>query len=154
MKTIDEWLKAYGRDHKNPTNVKIHKICVPLILLSILGILWSIPTPELFDLAKPFPLNFSTLFVLGCLVFYFSLDKIFFLIMSVVAVLCFTLIYFWSQQDHFLTLNIAIFVLAWIGQFVGHKIEGQKPSFFEDVQFLLIGPLWVIKDLRSLLNSK
>jgi len=39
---------------------------------------------------------------------------------------------------------ISAFVLAWIGQFVGHKIEGKKPSFFEDLKFLLIGPAWLI----------
>jgi uncharacterized membrane protein YGL010W len=70
--------------------------------------------------------------------------------MSFVAFLCFTLIYFWSQSEYFLASNIVIFVLAWIGQFVGHKIEGQKPSFLEDVQFLLIGPLWVVKGLRAI----
>ena len=35
-------------------------------------------------------------------------------------------------------------MLAWIGQFIGHKIEGEKPSFFEDLQFLLIGPAWLL----------
>ena len=40
-----------------------------------------------------------------------------------------------------------IFVVAWIGQFIGHKIEGKKPSFFEDLQFLLIGPMWLLADL-------
>ena len=150
MKTINEWLTAYGRDHKNPTNIKIHKVCVPLILLSILGILWSIPTPSFFSLTHPFPLNFSTFFAIGALLFYLKLDRAFFLIMTLVAVFCFILIHFWSQNPYFLETNVAIFVLAWIGQFIGHKIEGQKPSFLEDIQFLLIGPLWVIKDLRSL----
>jgi len=149
MKTIEDWLKAYGRDHQNPTNVMIHKICVPLILFSILGILWSIPTPSFFKALEPFPLNFSTLFVLGCLVFYFLLDKAYFFIMSLVAVLCFSIISIWSTQDHFLMTNVIIFIVAWVGQFIGHKIEGQKPSFFEDVQFLLIGPLWVLKGIRS-----
>ena len=41
-------------------------------------------------------------------------------------------------------LSMLIFILAWIGQFIGHKIEGQKPSFFEDIKFLLIGPAWLL----------
>ena len=41
-------------------------------------------------------------------------------------------------------LSMLIFILGWIGQFIGHKIEGQKPSFFEDIQFLLIGPAWLL----------
>jgi uncharacterized membrane protein YGL010W len=39
---------------------------------------------------------------------------------------------------------LGIFVLAWIGQFYGHKVEGKKPSFFKDLQFLLIGPAWLM----------
>ena len=151
MRSAHEWLSAYSRDHKNPTNVKIHKVCVPLILFSVLSLLWTIPTPLFFDSFKPFPLNFATLFALGCLIFYFFLDKLFFTIMFLVAIFFLTIIYFWSKQDHFLLANIFIFIISWIGQFIGHKIEGQKPSFFEDLQFLLIGPLWVVKDIRSTL---
>ena len=153
MRSIDEWLSAYGRDHTNPTNIKIHKFCVPFILFSVLSLIWAIPTPNLFDVTKPFPLNFSTIFVFGCLLFYFFLDKFFFFLMTIVALICFTIIYFWSQKDHFLSANIIIFILAWIGQFIGHKIEGQRPSFFEDLQFLLIGPLWVLKDVKSILKK-
>jgi uncharacterized membrane protein YGL010W len=46
-----------------------------------------------------------------------------------------------------LPLSIALFVLAWIGQFIGHKIEGKKPSFLDDLRFLLIGPLFVLSFL-------
>ncbi len=48
----------------------------------------------------------------------------------------------------------ALFVLAWIGQFVGHAIEGKRPSFFKDVQFLLIGPLWLLADLYRRLGAR
>jgi uncharacterized membrane protein YGL010W len=44
-------------------------------------------------------------------------------------------------------ISFAIFVVAWIGQFYGHKVEGMKPSFIKDLQFLLIGPLWVIEKI-------
>jgi uncharacterized membrane protein YGL010W len=48
-------------------------------------------------------------------------------------------------------LSIAIFVAAWIAQFVGHNIEGKKPSFLEDIQYLWIGPLFVLtKPLHKL----
>jgi uncharacterized membrane protein YGL010W len=39
---------------------------------------------------------------------------------------------------------LLIFILAWVGQFIGHKIEGMKPSFFQDLQFLLVGPMWLM----------
>ena len=46
-----------------------------------------------------------------------------------------------------LEVSITIFITAWVGQFVGHMIEGKKPSFFDDLRFLLIGPLWVLSHL-------
>jgi len=45
-----------------------------------------------------------------------------------------------------LPVAIAVFVAAWVGQFVGHRIEGRKPSFVEDVRFLLVGPAWLLGD--------
>ncbi len=45
---------------------------------------------------------------------------------------------------HVLATAAVVFVLAWIGQFVGHRIEGRKPSFLEDVKFLLVGPAWLL----------
>jgi uncharacterized membrane protein YGL010W len=53
-----------------------------------------------------------------------------------------------------LPFSVAVFVLAWIGQFIGHKIEGKKPSFFEDVRFLLIGPLFVLSLLYRRLHIR
>ncbi|MEJ2514422.1 MAG: DUF962 domain-containing protein, partial [Gammaproteobacteria bacterium] len=43
-----------------------------------------------------------------------------------------------------LWVSVAVFVLAWIGQFIGHRIEGKKPSFFKDLLFLMIGPMWLL----------
>jgi uncharacterized membrane protein YGL010W len=51
-------------------------------------------------------------------------------------------------------VSLTIFVVAWIGQFIGHKIEGKKPSFFDDLRFLLIGPLFVLGFLYRRLNIK
>lgn len=48
-----------------------------------------------------------------------------------------------QNTSHLLAINLTLFILAWIGQFYGHHVEGKKPSFFQDLQFLLIGPLWV-----------
>ena len=53
-----------------------------------------------------------------------------------------------------LKTSLIIFVIAWIGQFIGHKIEGKKPSFFEDIQFLLIGPAWLLSFIYNKLGIK
>lgn len=139
MKTLEQWLQQYAVSHQNPTNQLIHKVCVPLIFFSVLGMLWD------WQLAG-FRLAYLVA-ILG-MVFYVRLGVKSALIMFVQLSVCFAILYFWSARvENVFMPNLAIFVLSWIGQFVGHKIEGKKPSFFEDLQFLLIGPLWVFSFL-------
>jgi uncharacterized membrane protein YGL010W len=143
MRTFNQWMDEYGVSHKNPTNQLIHKICVPLIMLSVIGFLWSIPRPEVFS-ALPY-LNWATLFIAACLIFYLSLNVKMFLGMVVqTAVICFICQALYVQGV-LLQFSVVIFVLSWIAQFWGHKIEGKKPSFLQDLVFLLIGPLWVTR---------
>lgn len=146
MKTLDEWLDEYGESHQNRTNQIIHKVCVPLIEFSILGILWVIPTPEIFW-SVPY-LNFCTIFCVFALVFYISLENLKFLLGSICLLLPMLFIINYLRESFggiVIFWFLGIFILSWIGQFIGHKIEGKKPSFFKDLLFLLIGPLWVIK---------
>lgn len=145
MKTLEQWLDAYSKDHQNPTNKKIHHICVPLIMFSLLGLLWAIPTPSFFKLV-PY-LNWSTLFSLLALFFYISLNIKVALIMLINVTIQYFLIIQLEKTTYLIPTCVTIFILAWIGQFIGHKIEGQKPSFLTDLQFLLIGPLWVFQKL-------
>ncbi len=143
MRTLEQWLTEYSKDHQNPTNKKIHHICVPLIMFSLFGMLWSIPTPHFFS-TIPY-LNWSTLFALLGLAFYISLSWKAAVVMLINVSIQFFLITLLVKTGLLLQISIIIFVLAWIGQFIGHKIEGQKPSFLTDLQFLLIGPLWVFQ---------
>lgn len=147
MKSINDWLNAYGESHQNKTNQLIHKVCVPIITFTVIGILWSLPFVK-----NDYFINWGTLFVLGCLVFYFTLSKKYFLGMCFVTLPMLGLAHFLNQKEILLRLSIILFVLAWIGQFYGHKIEGKKPSFFQDLVFLLIGPLWVLKSLFTKLG--
>lgn len=152
MRTFNQWMDEYGVSHKNPTNQLVHKICVPLIMLSVIGILWSIPTPEAFN-GIPY-LNWATLFVAACLVFYLTLSFTMFIGMIILTgVMCWVCVLM-EQAGILLPGSITIFVLAWIGQFWGHKVEGRKPSFLQDLAFLLIGPLWVLRFLYAKLGIK
>lgn len=146
MRNLKQWLNAYGASHKNKTNVLIHKICVPLIMLSILGIFWAIPTPDLFG-KIPF-LNWATIFAASCMIFYTLLGIKPALVMLFQLLLLFSVIR-WIELSvgRLLIISVSIFVVSWIFQFIGHNIEGKKPSFFEDLQFLLVGPLWVSKGI-------
>ncbi len=145
MRTFTQWMDEYALSHQNPTNVLIHKICVPLIMLSVIGLLWCIPSPHFFLRIQG--LNWATLLVSGALCFYFLLNRVMFVGMMIQSVLMLTLTSWLASRGILLQISLIIFVLSWIFQFWGHKIEGKKPSFADDLAFLLIGPLWVQKAL-------
>ena len=150
MRTAQEWFDAYGVSHQNPTNKAIHWVCVPLILFCTVGLFWSIPHDFLpgAKASEPYApfVNFGTILVAGALFFYFRLS-----LTIGLGMLLWSVGVLWGNwaletgggQPLWLVSTIT-FVLAWIGQFIGHKIEGAKPSFFEDLQFLLVGPAWLL----------
>ncbi len=144
MRSADEWFAEYGDSHVNPTNKLIHWICVPAIVISVIGMLWSLPVPAAFEQISP-ALNWGTAFVMAAVVYYF-LMSVTLGIGMVVIVLGMMAIVHWL--DGFSTplwlVSLVIFVVAWIGQFIGHIVEGKKPSFFKDLQFLMIGPAWLL----------
>lgn len=152
MKTADEWFAEYAVSHQNETNTKIHFICVPAIYFSIIGILMSIPTGFLnsfipFD--APLFVNWAFILAIPALIFYARLAFSIFIEMFAFTMICIVLAYYLSFYAPLLYTSIAIFVVAWAGQFYGHKIEGKKPSFFKDLQFLLIGPIWVFEKMMG-----
>ncbi|MEX2589698.1 MAG: Mpo1-like protein [Chitinophagales bacterium] len=147
MKTVDQWLDEYGESHKNKTNKLIHWICIPLIVFSLVGLLWIIPTPAIFESSTY--LNWATIVLAAALLFYIRLSIplfIGFVIISALMVLGNATLFQMLDENwvYHLLVSIGIFVIAWIGQFIGHNIEGKKPSFFKDLQFLLIGPAWLL----------
>ena len=155
MKTIHDWLEAYGESHQNKINKKIHWICVPLIMLSLLGIL------SLVKFSSPignFCINIAYILIFLAIIFYIRLSISITIGMVFISVLNLYVIYqlellFFSKTNIFL-FYLMIFVIAWIGQFIGHKIEGKKPSFFEDVKFLLIGPAWLLSFIYKKIGIK
>lgn len=142
MRTLKDWLNLYGESHQNETNKLIHKVCVPLIMLSLLGLMTLIPAKMIA------PFNFSHVFIGLTLIFYALLKwwLVPLMLLFVAPMLYLNhLVYIKMAASEVLILWVVVFVAAWIGQFVGHKIEGKKPSFLDDLSFLLIGPMWVIK---------
>jgi uncharacterized membrane protein YGL010W len=154
MRTVADWLGEYGESHANPTNKLLHWICVPPIVLSVMGLLWSVPMPQSVVAISPW-LNLATLFAAAAVVYYLSLSPLLALGIGIVFVLMLMLVDAMSQLPWPLwATSIAIFIAAWIGQFIGHAIEGKRPSFFKDVQFLLIGPLWLVAALYRRLGLR
>ena len=153
MKSIQQWLDEYGESHRNKTNKTIHWVCVPAIVFSLLALLWGVPLPGLADLGFA---NAATALVLLSGIYYFALSVPLALGMLVLAGAMLSVLYAVDTRIEMAMwqIGVAVFVVAWIGQFVGHKIEGKKPSFFKDVQFLLIGPLWLLAALYRRLGVR
>lgn len=146
MRKIDQLLAEYGESHQNSTNKAIHWICVPLIFFSVLGLFASIPAGPVQYLLGDNPYaHWATVFVILGLAYYVTLSIPLAFGMMLFSAMCLYFINVITSQGWTLwVVCLTIFVLAWIGQFYGHKVEGKKPSFLKDLQFLLIGPAWLM----------
>ncbi len=138
---IDALLAEYGESHQNPTNKAVHWICVPAIFWSIAALVWAVPAPTDWG-------DFNWLMPIMAAVIAYYLRASWQLAIGIIlfVVFCVWLIVLYVAHISLPLWQFAIgvFVVAWIGQFWGHKVEGKKPSFFKDVQFLLIGPAWLL----------
>ncbi len=144
-KALKSYFELYAESHSNPQNKLLHLICVPPILYSIVALVASVPMPASLQIS-PF-VNLASVLAALVLGFYLRHSVKYFAIMFVAILASFAL--WWAMKSAFpeshVYINLAIFIVAWIGQFIGHKLEGKRPSFFHDLFFLLIGPLWVIR---------
>jgi len=150
MRNLHDWFTSYGSDHQHPTNQLIHWICVPAILWSVIAALWVVPVPS--SLGKPG--LWCALIMVGALSFYWRLSRPLgaaMIVLFIALALLTNVLYEKLGARNLLSLAIAVFVVAWIGQFVGHKLEGKKPTFLTDLVYLLIGPAWLVaKVMRRL----
>ncbi|MGB6307203.1 MAG: Mpo1-like protein [Steroidobacteraceae bacterium] len=148
MRTAAQWIEDYGDSHRNQTNKALHWICVPVIVWCVLGLLWALPFPGGARTAFA-AANWGGIAVLAALLYYSLLS-----VRLALGALPLLLAMLWSIQllerwsaAPLWVICVALFVAAWIGQFIGHAIEGKRPSFLKDVQFLMIGPLWLLADV-------
>ena len=145
MRNLQQLLNEYGDSHVNRANKLIHWLCVPPIVWSVVALLWSLPFPAALQSAA-IPVNWATLAVVLAQVYYYRLS-----VRLGSGILLFNLFLLWltvmveaATPWPLWQVAAAVFVVAWIGQFIGHLLEGKRPSFFKDLQFLLIGPAWLM----------
>ncbi|WP_371193275.1 DUF962 domain-containing protein [Glaciecola sp. SC05] len=140
MREIERLMNHYGESHQNKTNIWIHAIAVPAIYFVTIGLLWSIPIPEFLAQYK---ITFAHILAVPTLYYYFKLSGPIGAAMTLLTIISFGGVKLLLMLDiNVWQFCLALFVVMWILQFVGHKIEGKKPSFFEDLRFLLVGPAW------------
>lgn len=143
MRTIESWLSEYGESHQNPVNKLVHWICVPVIFFCVVGLLYSVKLGV--PLTPTLELNLAMIVLLATLLYYARLSPTLAVGMALFASVCLAICQMIESTGGSLwQTSVALFVLAWIGQFWGHKVEGKKPSFFKDLQFLMIGPAWLM----------
>ncbi|MEY4344750.1 MAG: hypothetical protein RL032_582 [Pseudomonadota bacterium] len=139
---VDQLLAHYGQSHTHPTNERIHYMAIPVIMLSLTGLIFAI---------HPWLAYF---FVVASMVYYARLSVVFFACMAVISIAMLAGLHALDAAGVLFATSVALFVVAWIFQFVGHKIEGKKPSFFEDIQYLWVGPLFVLSKLFSAIGVR
>jgi uncharacterized membrane protein YGL010W len=143
QRPIDHYLGNYSEDHRHPANKLIHWICVPVIAWALLALIWAVPVPPGFGR----PGLWAGLAMVAAFAYYQRLSRPLALAMLVAFVVLGALTHLLHGvlgPRGLLFTAIGAFVLAWIAQFVGHHIEGKRPSFFTDLAYLLVGPLWLM----------
>ena len=153
MRTMQDWLDSYSGDHQNPTNQVFHWFCVPPIVWSVIALLWAIPVP----VSQLRPGSWAVLVMVLAFYWYWKHSRplaaallIAFALLALLTNLLFGVFGAASLRE----LAIGVFVVAWIGQFIGHKFEGCRPSFLTDLSYLLIGPAWLMAKLLRKLGFK
>jgi uncharacterized membrane protein YGL010W len=147
---IDKYFNKYGESHQDHTNEVIHWICVPLIVFSLFGLVWAIPFPYLGFLGEYNGfINWASFLIAFSGYYYYKLSPVLSYAMILVLYAFYKGIMGLEKLHEdgwppMWEVCFGIFILAWIGQFIGHKIEGKKPSFLDDIKFLLIGPIWLL----------
>ncbi|WP_343663847.1 DUF962 domain-containing protein [Chryseobacterium mucoviscidosis] len=156
MRKIDLLFAEYAESHRNSTNKLIHWICVPLIFWTILGFISIIPSKSIGFryIGEISYISFAAIALVT--IFYTRLSFLIGLIMFFVMILMESFAYGINIrfEEKSWMVYIAVFVITWIFQFVGHKIEGKKPSFLKDLQFLLVGPIWLLSFILKKLGIR
>ncbi len=153
MPTVHDWFDKYSAAHQNPTNRVIHWVCIPVALCSVVALMWLIPVPPSIGRAG----LWAAAALLAVFVFYLRLSRPIALSMAGVFMACALIsegLFRLLGPDRLLWLAAGLLVAAWIGQLIGHKIEGSKPAFLSNPGFLVIGPAWLTSKVLQRLGMR
>ncbi|HKT26989.1 DUF962 domain-containing protein [Dyella sp.] len=153
QRSMREWLDSYSQDHQHPINRLLHWICVPLIVWSALALLWTVPVPT--SLLRPGA--YAVFAIVLAFAWYWKrshrLGAALLIALVILALIC-AWVFAPLGTARMRWLALGVFVVAWIGQFIGHLFEGRRPSFFTDLAYLLVGPAWLMDKLLNRIGLK
>lgn len=153
QRSMRDWLESYSQDHQHPTNRLLHWICVPLIVWSVLALLWTIPVPP--TLLRPGA--WAVLAIVLAFAWYWKhshrLGAALLVALAIFALIC-AGVFDRLGPMSMRWLAVGVFVGAWVGQFIGHVFEGRRPSFFTDLAYLMVGPAWLMDKLLNRIGLK
>ena len=152
MRTRKELMDEYMKSHRHPVNSWIHIFCVPVIVFSTLGLAWAVPLGRWLGLSADIApyINLATVAALPIGLFYLRLSvgslalMVVWFVLSVVGILAIQ-----AAGWPLVTICAVLWVVSWVVQIYGHRIEGGKPSAADDVIFFLMGPLFLSEKLSG-----
>jgi uncharacterized membrane protein YGL010W len=151
MKSLVDHLSQYAAYHRDPRNIASHFVGIPLIVVAV-AVLLSRPQWSLGGLW----ISPAVLLALGSAWFYLRLELKLGVLMTALMALSVWAGHALAQQSTMVWLSsgLAMFVIGWVIQFVGHHYEGRKPAFVDDISGLIVGPLFVVAELAFLLGLR
>lgn len=145
MKSVLEQLSTYKSVHLNRNNVKAHVVGIPMIIWAVMVLIGQLPWQ--FNVTNELGITVLDVLTLAVVLYYLLLHRR----LTIAAVLFFAPVFYAAKLalalPYDVVLAIAVFVVGWVFQFIGHGYEKAKPAFVDDINQLLIGPLFLIAEL-------
>ena len=145
MQTVEALFADYASYHQTRGNKVFHRLGIPMIMFSLIGMLTHV---TLFDVAT-IRLDAAMVLIALSSAYYFIVEW-----RLGIAMIAVSIVFYFVSAAIPLMLNVVLFVLGWIFQFIGHKVyEHKNPAFFRNFVHLLIGPLWILNDVIPVVKS-
>jgi len=147
MSETDGWLDRYEETHRDLTNPVVYWAAVPMVVLGTVGLFWALPIPDEFFEISPL-LNWGTAFLMATAVYYFIIS-----VSLAIGMLPFIIgiaaINMWLVESEFSHLYVSLGLLGAgiIGLWLGHRNENALRAVLQDLQFMMIGPAWLLSVL-------
>ena len=145
MSDIHALFEDYASYHRTAGNKAFHRLGIPMIMLTLIGMLTRVHVVSTGSVV----IDAAMLLIAAATVYYFLLEW-----RIAMAMLAVSIGFHFAGAAIPLSVNVALFVLGWILQFIGHSVyEKRQPAFFKNFVHLLIGPLWILNDVVPVVKA-